>query len=213
MKRSMKIFCKDTLAVLLLAFSSVAMGALVDGNNNPATDATLLGDIDVSKGTLGDMKMAAAPDYSAVSNAAMEALSMANSTNVIKDVVTNTVVIGYGEWKYSGDADPDINYSITTTQGEGNFIYTLWNSTSAAQLATYSTNTMNATYLPFSVSGGTVVASRSEIRRNVNGLAMYADVKALEDKIDAMDTSYIRTTGITNENQTVQYVYTDENTT
>ena len=62
---------------------------------------------------------------------------------------------------------------------------------------------MNATYLPFSVSGGTVVASRSEIRRNVNGLAMYADVKALEDKIDAMDTSYIRTTGITNENQTV----------
>lgn len=42
---------------------------------------------------------------------------------------------------------------------------------------------------------------------------MYADVQALETKIDNIDTSYLRVVGLTNQNQSVQYVYADASVT
>ena len=63
------------------------------------------------------------------------------------------------------------------------------------------------------MTGGTITAKRSEIRRNANGLAMYSDVQALDTKLETMDTSYFRVVGITNKNQSVQYVYADTSVT
>ena len=144
----------------------------------------------------------------------------ANTTNVVvaakdelKSFVTNTVVVGYTDYVYSGDIDPSTQYNVTIDYNEGSFIYTLWNMTTSAQLGTYSTNNIHATYVPFDVSGGTIYAACSEIRRNERGFAMYSDIKELENKIDTMDTSYLRTVGLTNKNQSVQYVYADENVT
>lgn len=165
-----------TVIVALMSIPFITFGALVDTDGNPATNETSLAVIDMARSVVKDIK------------------------DVALEAVTNTVVVGYTEWKFSGNIEESVSYSITAAAGEGSVIYTLWNSTTASQLATYTTNTINATYLPFDVSGGTIYARCSEIRRNANGLAMYSDVKALETKIDDMDTSYLRTAGITNKN-------------
>ena len=180
-------FKKILLVAAMGMMPVVSFGLLVDTDGNVATNETPLAVIDMDASKVIDLK------YTTL------------------EAVTNTVVVGYTDYAYSGDVDPTVSYSITIAMNEGNFTYTLWNSTTAAQLGTYVTNSMHATYVPFSVQAGTIVAQCSEIRRNANGLAMYSDVQELSDKIDAMDTSYFRTVGVTNKNQSVQYVYADQN--
>ena len=43
---------------------------------------------------------------------------------------------------------------------EGGFTYTLWNTTTATQLGTITTNIVNPLVLSYDVTGGTIVASR-----------------------------------------------------
>lgn len=176
-----------TIAAAL--FVTAVFGALVDIDGNAFTNESALADLDMAAATLKDLK------------------------DEMKSLVTNTVVVGYTDYTYSGDVDPTASYSITTAPNEGSFTYTLWNANTSAQLGTYTTNNIHATYIPFSVAGGTIVAQCQEIRRNTNGFAMYSDVQQLEQKIDNMDTSYLRVVGLTNKNQSVQYVYADASVT
>ena len=193
--------------IAVALFSAATFGALVDIDGNTFTNESILADLDMAAATLGDLKDGIAPDYSIVSSKAL------NAVNDSMNAVTNTVVVGYTDYTYSGDVDPTASYSITTAPNEGSFTYTLWNANTSAQLGTYTTNNIHATYIPFSVASGTIVAQCQEIRRNANGFAMYSDVQQLEQKIDNMDTSYLRVVGLTNKNQSVQYVYADASVT
>lgn len=180
---------------IFLLLSIKLFAGLVDTSGNPVTNETQLGDIDMKVSTFGDVKQ------------------HVMTTNVVKDIITNTVVVGYTDWTYSGSTIEGVTYSITFEPSGGQYVFTLWNASTAANLGTTTSDELNPTSLSFNVSSGTIVASRNEIRRNANGFAMYSDLQALEQKIDDMDTSYFRTVGITNKNQSVQYVYTDAQTT
>lgn len=135
------------------------------------------------------------------------------TTNNVKDIVTNTVVVGYSDWIYTGDTSESQSYSITQAQSGDNYVFTLWDTKTSTALGTATTSDLNPLSLSFTITGGTIVATRSPLIRNALGLARYADVQALDDKIENMDTSYYRVVGITNKNQSVQYVETDANTT
>ena len=134
-------------------------------------------------------------------------------TNTVKDILTNTVVVGYTDWAYTGDVEEGVKYSITSETSGSGYLFTLWNLTTGETLGTAADQALNPLTLTFAVSGGTITAKRSEIRRNANGLAMYSDVQALDTKLETMDTSYFRVVGITNKNQSVQYVYADTSVT
>ena len=132
----------------------------------------------------------------------------ASMTNTVRDVVTNTVTIGYTDWVYSGNTTVGVAYTINVTESGSDYVFTLYN---PSEIGSVTTNVLHPTRLDFTGVG--IVAECTPIIRNVNGLAMYSDVQALETKIDTMDTSYYRVVGITNKNQSVQFVETDANTT
>ena len=132
----------------------------------------------------------------------------ATVTNTVRDIVTNTVTIGYTDWVYSGNVTAGTTYTINVTESGANYVFTLYN---PSELGSVTTNILHPTRLDFTGVG--IIADCTPIIRNVNGLAMYSDVQALETKIDTMDTSYYRVVGITNKNQSVQFVETDANTT
>ena len=178
-----------TVIVSLVLASITSFAALVDADGNPATNETALADIDMIQGTVEDLK------------------------GLALDAITNQVVVGFTDWTYSGDIDPTATYNIMQDTVEGVFTFTLWNTTTTTQIGTITTNSINPLVLSYPVTGGEIVASRQPITRNSNGFAMYADVQALETKIDNMDTSYLRVVGLTNKNQSVQYVYADASVT
>ena len=132
----------------------------------------------------------------------------ASMTNTVRDIVTNTVTIGYTDWVYSGNTTAGVAYTINVTESGSDYVFTLYN---PSEIGSVTTNVLHPTRLEFTASG--IVAECTPIIRNVNGLAMYSDVQALETKLDTMDTSYYRVVGITNKNQSVQFVETDANTT
>lgn len=132
----------------------------------------------------------------------------ASMTNTVRDIVTNTVTIGYTDWVYSGNTTAGTTYTINVTESGEDYVFTLYN---PSELGSVTTNILHPTRLDFTGVG--IIAECTPIIRNVNGLAMYSDVQALETKIDTMDTSYYRVVGITNKNQSVQFVETDANTT
>ena len=132
----------------------------------------------------------------------------ASMTNTVRDIVTNTVTIGYTDWVYSGNTIAGVTYTINVTESGSDYVFTLYN---PSEIGSVTTNVLHPTRLDFTGVG--IVAECTPIIRNVNGLAMYSDVQALETKIDTMDTSYYRVVGITNKNQSVQFVETDANTT
>lgn len=65
----------------------------IDTEGQQLSDTTALGDIDMAETTVGDLKGVVAPDYSSVSNAAMDA---SRKIPVIEDVLY-TDTIRYGE--------------------------------------------------------------------------------------------------------------------
>lgn len=136
-----------------------------------------------------------------------------SAINDVKAWTTNTIVVGYTEWTYSGDVVANHSYSINQSEDGGNYVFSLYDITSSSLIGNVTTNVLNPTVLVYPYNSGSITASRNEIRRNANGLAMYSDVKQVEDKIDTMDTSYFRYNCITNQNQSVQYVYADASTT
>jgi len=230
------------LVALFSKGATMLFGGLVDTEGNAATNQTLLGDIDMGVGTLGDLSTFIAPSYWNVSNAAMTAESKISSesqhstnytdyavielartnsvlsngpyvesdiiTNTVRDIVTNTVTIGYTDWVYSGNTTAGVTYTINVTESGSDYVFTLYN---PSEIGSVTTNVLHPTRLDFTGIG--IVAECTPIIRNVNGLAMYSDVQDLETKIDTMDTSYYRVVGITNKNQSVQFVETDANTT
>ena len=113
-----------TIAAAL--FATAAFGALVDIAGNAFTNESALADLDTAAATLGDLKDGIAPDYGTISNKAL------NAVNDSMAAVTNTVVVGYTDYTYSGDVDPTASYSITTAPNEGSFTYTLWNANTSA---------------------------------------------------------------------------------
>lgn len=98
------------------------------------------------------------------------------TTNNVKDIVTNTVVVGYSDWTYTGDTSESQTYSITQAQSGDNYVFTLWDTKTSTALGTATTSELNPLSLSFSVTGGTIVATRSPLIRNALGLARYADV-------------------------------------
>ena len=123
-----------TVSTALIAIASFA--ALVDLDGNTATNETSLADIDMAQGTVADLK------------------------GLALDATTNQVVVGFTDWTYSGDIDPSATYNIMQGIVEGGFTYTLWNTTTATQLGTITTNIVNPLVLSYDVTGGTIVASR-----------------------------------------------------
>ena len=145
---------------------------------------------------------------------------IASATNTVaedlKGFVTNYTVVGYSDWRYSGNTSPSAIYSITMSDaGGGSYTFTLNDTVSVTTLGTVTTNTLNPTVLEYTTSG--ITASRDEIRRNQNGFAYYSDVQALRvdmtnevqtlrTDVENMDTSYFRFDKLTNVNQSVQYI-------
>lgn len=179
--------------------STISFGALIDAEGNNVTNETALYEIDMHASTFWDF------------------IGNISYTNVIKDIATNTVVMGYTPWTYSGNVYDGAQYSIAFEASGDNYIFILNDLKTSTQVSTVTTNILNPTVLNFSAYSGTITASRQEIRRNSLGLAMYSDVQAVDEKIDNMDTSYMRTNvaieaGSTiavcpsNANQTVQFV-------
>lgn len=185
-------------SVALVLSINTSLGVLVDTDNNPVTNQTYLGDIDMGVSTYGSF------------------MGNVVATNIIQDIMTNSVIVDYTGWTYSGDISPSASYSIMIT--EPNYTFALYDkNSSSSPISSVTTNIINPTSLSFAYTGGTIMASREPIWRNANGLAMYSDVARLETKIDTMDTSYFRTniaiaaqtTTVvcpSNQNQTVQFI-------
>ena len=106
-------------------------------------------------------------------------------TNSVNNVATNGVIVGYSDWSYSGDVQPSVQYSITSS---GQTWY-LWDSDTGVQVGTTTSQEGNPLELAFSVGGGsgTIYAVRYPKRRLTNGLAPYSDIQILDQKIDVVD--------------------------
>lgn len=82
----------------------------IDTEGRQLSDTTALGDIDMAETTVGDLKGVVAPDYSSVSNAAMDAIGYGDATSIIwraaiatqKYIYDNTTETLY---KFSADND------------------------------------------------------------------------------------------------------------
>ena len=134
----------------------------------------------------------------------------------MKQFVTNSTIVGYTDWRYTGNTSPSAVYSITMSDaGGGNYSFTLNDTISVTALGTVTTNTLNPTVLVYTSVG--ITASRDPIRRNNNGFAYNSDVQklrvemtnevqTLRKDVEDMDTSYIHYNQITNVNQSVQYI-------
>lgn len=84
----MKNNLKALIASFASAFALACIATLVDGAGSPVVDSTKLGDINMGVSSFGDLKTGV--------------VESALATNVVKDIVTNTTIVGYTEWKYSG---------------------------------------------------------------------------------------------------------------
>jgi hypothetical protein len=131
--------------------------------------------------------------------------------------------VGYSDWAYTGDLERNASYTINIGGSAGAYTFTLMNQTAASQIGVVTTNILEPTVLVYPYSQGTITASRDGIWRLENGLALFSNVQNVHNEVqnlrsyvDGMDTSYYQislvnsTTGM---NQSVQYVYTDAQTT
>ena len=125
--------------------------------------------------------------------------------------VTNVYTIGYTDWEFSGaGVVPGVNYSISFAGAflQGSDVQYRWNLLGNGTYLTYYQET-NANPLSLSfVVNGQINATRRAITRNALGLARMEDLTnyVTHAELDAMDTSYFRMEGITNKNQSIQYV-------
>ena len=99
------------ITIIVALLINISFGALVDIDGNTFTNESVLADLDMAAATLGDLKDGIAPDYSTISSKAL------NAVNDSMAAVTNTVVVGYTDYTYSGDVDPD----MTSANGKGTF--------------------------------------------------------------------------------------------
>ena len=198
---------KSLAVIIFCSFGATSsFGALVDTNGAAVTNETALGDIDMAASNMGDLS-----NYMATGIVAEATNSLSTD---LKLFVTNTIVVGYTDWTYTGDISSSATYSIIMTEhqgGGGLYDFTLYD---PLQVGVVTTNELNPTVLVFIFNTSqSITATREEIRRDANGRALYSDVQQLRTYVDDMDTSYQRYTGITNKNQSVQYICTDANTT
>ena len=199
------------IALVVLSSTPSLFATLVDTNGNAVTNETALGDIDMQISTTGDLSEYISTGAVAIADSHLENATNAISIN-LKQWTTNTTVVGYTDWKFSGEVVVGHEYSINMTESSGNYAFMLYDTTVAALIGTVTTNLLNPTVLVYPYNTGSVTATRSEVRRNTNGFALYTDVTAVDEKLEDMDTSYFRFNTVTNVNQSVQYVYADSST-
>ena len=136
-------------------------------------------------------------------------------SNSVKNVITNAVP-SWSDWAYSGDVTAGVVYNIVSSPNGGGYSFRLYDFATDALLATAASLEEHPTEILFSVSGGTITATRTR--------AYYSDVTKVDGKVNVvsnwvenMDTSYFRTnvsvaastTRVvcpSNQNQTVQYI-------
>ena len=136
-------------------------------------------------------------------------------TNTVKAIVTNAVP-SWSDWAYSGDVTAGVTYNIISSQNGGGYSFRLYDFATDTLLATAASLEEHPATILFSVTGGTITATRTR--------AYYSDVTAVDGKVNAvsnwvenMDTSYFRTNVAvaaaatrvvcpSNQNQTVQYI-------
>ena len=137
------------------------------------------------------------------------------TTNVVKNIITNSVP-SWSDWTYSGDIAAGVTYNIVSSQNGGGFSFRLYDFSTDTLLATAASLEEHPATILFSVTGGTITATRTR--------AYYSDVVKVDGKVNAvsnwvenMDTSYFRTNVAvaasatrvvcpSNQNQTVQYI-------
>ena len=133
-----------------------------------------------------------------------------------KDIVTNSYTVGFsGGWTYQGSGyDPALTYSVEFggySAISGDEVYT-WNlMTNGVLSRTAYMRDPHPLSISFTADGqGDVSATGSgtPITRNALGLATINDLSVFvtHEELQDLDTSYGRVTGITNQNQTIQYV-------
>ena len=136
-------------------------------------------------------------------------------TSSVKTIITNSVP-SWSDWEYSGDTTAGGTYNIVSSQNGGGYSFRLYNFATDTLLATAASLEEHPTTILFSVTGGTITATRTR--------AYYSDVEKVDGKINTvsnwvenMDTSYFRTNFAvaaaatrvvcpSNLNQTVQYI-------
>ena len=136
-------------------------------------------------------------------------------TNTVKAIVTNAVP-SWSDWAYSGDVTAGVVYNIVSSPNGGGYSFRLYDFATDALLATSASLEEHPATILFSVSGGTITATRTR--------AYYSDVTKVDGKVNTvsnwvenMDTSYFRTNVAvaasttrvvcpSNQNQTVQYI-------
>ena len=142
----------------------------------------------------------------------MDAIESKPTANAVKSIVTETTVTGYTDWTFSGDTVPGVIYSVRDEEPTtpGSYIFTLL--TNGIDAASVESSIFKPLTLTFTVGSGSITASREPITVNKLGLARLTDLAdfvthtELSTTLANMDTSYTRTIGLTNKNQTVQYV-------
>lgn len=133
----------------------------------------------------------------------------------VKAIVTNAVQ-SWSDWSYSGDVASGTTYNIVSSRNGGGYSFRLHDFATDALLATAASLEEHPETLLFSVSGGTITATRTR--------AYLSDVTKVDGKVNAVsnwveniDTSYFRTNVAvaasatrvvcpSNQNQTVQYI-------
>ena len=141
-----------------------------------------------------------------------DALATKATTNAVKSIVTETAVTGYTAWTFGGDTVPGVIYSVRDEEptNHGSYIFTLL--TNGIDAVSVESSIFKPLTLTFTVGSGSITASREPITVNKLGLARLTDLAdyvthtELSTTLANMDTSYTRTIGLTNKNQTVQYV-------
>ena len=142
----------------------------------------------------------------------MDTIESKPTTNAVKSIVTETTVTGYTAWTFSGDTVPGVLYSIRDEEptNPGSYIFTLL--TNGIDAASVESSIFKPLTLTFTVGSGSITATREPVTVNKLGLARLTDLAdfvthtELSTTLANMDTSYTRTIGLTNKNQTVQYV-------
>lgn len=139
------------------------------------------------------------------------------TTNAVKSIVTETYITGYTDWTFSGDVVEGVVYSVRQEEpvNPGSYMWTLL--ADGVDRATTNTSEFQPLSLTFTLASpsGTIIASRQPKTKNKLGLARYSDLvdyvtkEEFASTLANMDTSYTRTIGLTNKNQTVQYVVVD----
>lgn len=178
---------KSSLLALAMILAILSAGAaLVDTDGHAVTNETALGDIDMGVSTYGDL-----------------------SSNITNGLLSSATA--------ADTYQPKGIYALISALVAAAAAATNHTDTAVAAAATASTNYTDAAVLSAAAAATnyTDAAAVAAVSTAVSTSKDYTDTStnAVIQHVDGMDTSYFRFNTVTNVNQSVQYVYTDANTT